>query len=541
MGGQVAFVQDLMREIAYRTLSRRERRAGHLAAADHFAAVGDEELVEATGAHLAAAYAADPADTQAPMIAARARTLLREAARRALAVHAPERALDDLDRALAMPVEGDERDDLIEDAATAARRAGRLSVAEAHLRELVARAGEGGRHERRVRYRAELASVLLMAHQNAAALAELESAIDAGADDGSPAAAELIGQLARANLLIGRDGEAVRWGLRALDLGRRHGSGPIAVDALVTVGTGRYRAGDESAGLADLRAAVDEARAEGLQTAELRARNNLAWLEVVDDPRRTLEVARAGGDLAKRIGMLDWAVQMAELGCLAAIDTGDWDWALATQASFDEQPISPAYRIDLAASAATIRVLRGTPDPLAAIEALGPIDPSTDPQDAAAIDHARAWQALLAGDLEAAARFAGSAAEAALGAERSRALTLLARARLWSGDREGLRATLADIGAMGGTGRAAVAARSTLNAGLNALEASDTVASEAYTAAAESWRRSHASARSGALPDRVAPVCGGRHAGRGPSRHRTARCRRARSVCRGRGRRQLKT
>ncbi len=487
VGRQVAFVQDLVRELAYRTLSRSERQAAHLAAAAHYAAVGDEDLVEATAAHLAAAYGADPSHPDAPSIAPRAGTLLRQAARRALTLHAPERALDNLERALAMPVDDGERDELLEETANAARRAGRLAIAEAHLRELVARSASGTAAPNRDRYRAELASVLLMAHQNAAALAELEAAIDAGSDDASPAAAELIGQLARAHLLVGRDREAVRWGGRALELARRNGIGAIAVDALVTVGTGRFRDGDEAGGLADLRAAVEEARAEGLQTAELRARNNLAWLEVVDDPRRTLEIAREGGELASRIGMLDWAVQMAELGCLAAIDTGDWDWALATQARFDEQPISAAYRIDLAGSIATIQLLRGAAHPLAAIEALGPIDPTTDPQDAATLDHARAWRALLAGDFDEAATRAEAVAGVALGAERFRALTLRARARAWDRAADELRAALADLEALHVSGRAAEATWQTLAAGLAALDGSR-AAGAGYAAAARAWR-----------------------------------------------------
>ena len=483
--GQVGFVQDLVRELAYRTLSRAERRTGHLAAARHYEAIGDEDLIESMAAHLAAAHAADPGQPDAREIAARARALLRQAAGRALSLHAPERALEDLERALGMPADEVERAVLLEEAAGAARRAGRLSVAERYLRELVA--GAAADAPERDRHRAQLASVLLMDHQNAAALAELESACDIEADEPSPATAELIGQLARANLLVGRDEEAVRWGSRALALAHRHDEVAVAVDALITLGTGRFRTVDEAAGLADLRAAVDQARDAGLPTAELRARNNLAWLEVGDDPRLTLKLAREGGEMATRIGMLDWAVQLAELGCLAAIETGDWDWALATHARFDDQPISDAYRIDLAASAATIHALRGSPHPMAAIEALEPIDPATDAQDLAAIDHARAWHAFLAGNLSAATELATHAASGSLGAERLRALVLVTRARLWDRDVAGVRERLAAIDGVASNGRAAAAARTTLAAGLEALTGG-TDAATAYGSAAAAWR-----------------------------------------------------
>jgi hypothetical protein len=185
--------------------------------------------------------------------------------------------------------------------------------------------------------------------------------------------------------------------------------------------------------------------------------------------------------------MLDWAVQMAELGCLAAIETGDWDWALATHARFDEQPISAAYRIDLAGSIATIQLLRGAEHPLAAIEALGPLDPATDPQDAAALDHARAWRELLAGNHEEAAALAGTVAGVALGAERFRALVLRARARAWSGAADELRVALDDLDALHVAGRAAAAARATLAAGLAALDGSRGAGAE-YAEAAAAWR-----------------------------------------------------
>src|SRR5205085_10680706 len=87
-----------------------------------------------------------------------------------------------------------------------------------------------------------------------------------------------------------------------------------------------------------------------------------------------------------------------------------------------------------------------------------------------------------------ASTLADGVARAALGAERFRALTLLARARLWARDREGLRTTLGDLAAMGGTGRAATAARNTLNAGLAALDGSPADAAGLYATAAAAWR-----------------------------------------------------
>ena len=54
--GQFAFVQSLVREVAYSTLARRDRKARHLAAARHFETLVDQELAGALAMHYLAAY-----------------------------------------------------------------------------------------------------------------------------------------------------------------------------------------------------------------------------------------------------------------------------------------------------------------------------------------------------------------------------------------------------------------------------------------------------------------------------------------------------
>ena len=58
--GQYAFVQALIREVAYATLAKRDRRARHLAAARYFESLGDDELAGTLAAHYLAAYRAPP-------------------------------------------------------------------------------------------------------------------------------------------------------------------------------------------------------------------------------------------------------------------------------------------------------------------------------------------------------------------------------------------------------------------------------------------------------------------------------------------------
>ena len=58
--GQYAFVQGIIREIAYGMLSKADRRARHLAVAHHFEAAGDDELAGVVAAHYVEALRCDP-------------------------------------------------------------------------------------------------------------------------------------------------------------------------------------------------------------------------------------------------------------------------------------------------------------------------------------------------------------------------------------------------------------------------------------------------------------------------------------------------
>ncbi|MGH2427815.1 MAG: AAA family ATPase, partial [Candidatus Limnocylindria bacterium] len=486
--GQLNFVQDLVRELAYRTISRTERRERHLSAARYLESLEDEEMIEAIAGHLAAAHETDPQHPEAPSIAGRARTVLRHAAARAQAMHAPDRALGNLERAIAMTVEPEERAALWEEAAAAARSAARFEIGERYLRELVAfRAAAGQRPESR-RAQAQLASLLLMAHQNDRALAELQSAmLDTGPLAAEPAEAELMDQLARAKLLVGSDTEAIEWAERALVAAQGLDLPAIAADALVTRGTARVRAGDHDGGLADLRRAVEDAESDGLLTTELRARNNLAWLAVSDDPRLTLDTARQGLELATVMGLGDWAIQLTSVALSAAIKTGDWEWALATYRELEDRQIALAYRIDLAAVAGILHVLRGDRRPLGEIEGLEPFDADIDPQDLASVHHARAWHAFSEGRLADARLEAHAAAGASLGEERFNEQALATRAALWMADAHAVRAELERLAQLQMAGRDAEASLLTLRAGLSALERAPS-ADHAYGEAAQRWR-----------------------------------------------------
>src|SRR4029079_9330178 len=100
----------------------------------------------------------------------RARAALRQAATRAEALHAPQRALAHLERALDLSQAATERAMLAEDAALAPRAAARFSTADQHLRTAIElREGGGDASGAAARNRAQLARGMLKGQRTTAA------------------------------------------------------------------------------------------------------------------------------------------------------------------------------------------------------------------------------------------------------------------------------------------------------------------------------------------------------------------------------------
>ena len=482
--GELVFVQDLVREVAYHTLARTERRALHLAAARYLETL-DEDVAEQLAGHLVEAHRLTAQPREADRLARRAVAALRYAARGATALHVPERALGSLRAALELGVAG-QRPTLLEEAADAARAAGRLDIAEEHLGELVAIQTAAGELREAARSRARLASVMLSAQRNEPALVELEAAMRAIRNwEADATGVSLAAELARARMVVGDDREAIEWADRALSAAQGLELTAIATDLRVTRGTAKYSLGDKEAGLTDLRDAIGQAQDAGLLNTELRARNNEAWALLDDDPRAAMETARLGLELATAMGLGDIAVPLADIACTAAIETGDWDWALRTIDELGQRGIPDTFRIVLVANAAIMNALRGAADAMEPLDALDPLPPDTDRQVVAGVRQARAWAAFIAGKFDDARRLADEAIEGYVGNDPAYQRALATRAALWSGDRNSAAAGIARLGGPGQWGRATEATLATMDAGLIALDGGD--AHGRYREARSAW------------------------------------------------------
>ncbi|HET7901719.1 MAG TPA: AAA family ATPase [Candidatus Nanopelagicales bacterium] len=91
--GQYRFVQSVIKEVAYATLTKPARRAKHLACAQYFESQGDEELTGVVATHYLEAFRAEPSAPEADTVAQSARTWLGRASDRALALGSTDPAL----------------------------------------------------------------------------------------------------------------------------------------------------------------------------------------------------------------------------------------------------------------------------------------------------------------------------------------------------------------------------------------------------------------------------------------------------------------
>src|SRR6185312_8312024 len=100
--GQYSFLQDIVKRVAYETISRRERKAKHLAAAQFLASAWsseEDEIVEVVAAHYLDAYHAAPDDPDAAELRSKSFEMLVRAAERAHSLGANAEAQRAFERA----------------------------------------------------------------------------------------------------------------------------------------------------------------------------------------------------------------------------------------------------------------------------------------------------------------------------------------------------------------------------------------------------------------------------------------------------------
>jgi class 3 adenylate cyclase len=326
--GQYRFVQAVVREVAYETLAKADRRGKHLAAARYFEALGDDELSGVLANHYLEALRATPAGPEADALAAQARIALRAAADRAIALHAWTVAQRHLADAL----------EFTSDPAELA--ALHLAIAQNDLwlatpegidhalqaAELAVQLGDRGLENRA---RALAGQIFVNRSMGAEALGILEPAAE-NLGEQEPDAARIFAELARVYMMLDRSQEAVERAEQALRAGAEGRDTEVIAQALISRGSAIANLGRTDEGDAIIRGAMVLADRDGHIAAALRGRNNLVSILIIDAPMRTmLPILNEGVDLALRFGLGGWGAQLLTLRAWSAWSIGDWDQSRA--------------------------------------------------------------------------------------------------------------------------------------------------------------------------------------------------------------------
>jgi class 3 adenylate cyclase/tetratricopeptide (TPR) repeat protein len=234
--GQYGFLQDLVRHVAYGTLSRRERRSRHLAAAAYLStafAREQDEVIEVIASHYLDAYEALPEADDAAEIKRRAVAMLSRAGERAASLAAASEARRYFEQACGLTDEPSERAALLARAGEMATRAADPDAARALLEESMALyEGEGDTHSA-ARVAGLLGYSLGFTGHRDEALAQMERAFEViSRDPPSEDLALLSARLALSHWFLGNLELSAERAELALDIAETHGYPEALVIAL---------------------------------------------------------------------------------------------------------------------------------------------------------------------------------------------------------------------------------------------------------------------------------------------------------------------
>ncbi len=304
--GQYGFLQDLVRRVAYETLSKRERKARHLATAAYLegAFPTEHEVVEVLASHYLAAYEAVPGDDDAAEIQQRACDLLARAGERSASLAASAEAQHYFEQAAALAEDRLEEARLLERAGEMALRAGDTQSAQGLLEQALALLTEVGEVHQGARVLARLGEVFWTRGRLDDALERLERAWnDLEGEEPDADIATLAAAIGRVHLLRGELEPAAARLETALELAESLWLPEVLAEALDSSGVVM----SFSSRLQQAQALIERALALALEyelpAAALRAYHNLGdVLSRLDRCAEATAQYEAGIALARRVG-----------------------------------------------------------------------------------------------------------------------------------------------------------------------------------------------------------------------------------------------
>jgi len=368
--GQYQFVQAVIREVAYQTLTKKDRRARHLAAARYFESLGDDELASALASHYLDAWRSSGEGPEADALAAQARIALRGAADRAGTLHSYDQEATLLKLGLEVAADDRERAVLLEKAGGATNAAARFDESQELLEraiEIHRRLGDVVGEARAIE---PLGFLLITTGRLDEAIAWLEPSAEKvrGVEGAAEVHVMLVGQLARAHYLRGEHELAIELADDAIADAERHDVIPVIVDALVTKGSA-IAALRPREGWAILFGAIQLADRYGIHRAGQRARNNLAVMIESDDPATSFALLLEAVEMGRRLGLRDEVLWFTTSIVFGLVERGRTEEAKALLAEYPIEEMPDFIAFFLLGSTTWLALLEGRFDELPALDA----------------------------------------------------------------------------------------------------------------------------------------------------------------------------
>ena len=330
--GQYAFLQDIVKRVAYETLSLRDRKEKHLAAAEFLLSTSGEEdeFVEVVAAHYVDALESAPDAEDAGQIRERAREMLVRAAERAGSLAAHAEAQRSFERAAALTDDPLVQAELHERAGMMARIGARGEESKVCFERAIALFAEADASHAAARVEARLAETMWDLGRLEEGLERMNRSFELLANEEPDAdLATLAAQVGRFMFFGGQPDVAMQRIESALDMAESLLLPEVLAQALTTKGIILTSRGRRQEGVALLQFAVETAREHDKPSAALRASYNLAdCLGQANRFTEAAEIVRAGLGHARRVGNRYW--ELSFLGQLYPfLSLGEWDEAIS--------------------------------------------------------------------------------------------------------------------------------------------------------------------------------------------------------------------
>ena len=422
--GQYGFLQDLVKRVAYDTLSKRERRTRHLAAADYLrdAFPDEEEIVEVLASHYLEAFRAAPDADDALEIKRQAREAMTRAGERANSLAAASEAKRYFEQAAELADDRADEAGLLDRAGRMAWYGGSVEDATRLYEAAINRYEDLGDTHAAARSSGRLAEVEWAAGHLDEALERMERAFTVIATDRPDEDfAELTARIAHSSWFAGDLELAAERAELALDLGESLWLPEIIARALATKGVIAVTSGHLEEGVAlfnhSLKISLDHDVFDRASTAYFLLSDTCFQRDRYAEALAFLEEALA---LSRKAGNRLSELEVLSETTYALYMTGRWAETLAAFGEIPEEQIRKAGIIlSPLTSVLEIHLHQGD---LAAAERL--FDLYVRLKDSADVQERACYAAALAALRRGQGRHAEALEAAREGVERGRALSL---------------------------------------------------------------------------------------------------------------------